>query len=104
MWCNVGASGKHCIESPNRACLEPGADCRVLLKSSDTYDRHLVEDMIANASLPLVIVYTGGDMRRAPRAPTAIPESRGRGRGVVPPCALHMRRRGAHKCAQASAR
>ena len=65
VWCNVGHSGQHCLESPNRACLEEGADCRVLLKSDNTLDMHTVETMIANASLPLVIVYTGGSMRRA---------------------------------------
>ena len=49
----------HCIETPNRACLVPGSGCKALLKSTDSLDPGIVERMIANASLPLVIVYTG---------------------------------------------
>ena len=60
LWCNVSPDG-HCLEAPNRACLEAGSEaCRVLLKSDDSADRGQVEEMIRNASLPLVVVYTGG--------------------------------------------
>ena len=59
-WCDVGDS-EHCMEVPNRAChaLADTEDCRVLLKSWDSMDKGTVEEMINNASLPLVIVYTG---------------------------------------------
>lgn len=89
IWCNVG-NDQHCVEHPNRACHDAltssgalrgespmaaedaasgenggggsGApDCRVLFKGSEGSDRGLVEQMILNASLPLSIVYTGGD-------------------------------------------
>jgi hypothetical protein len=79
IWCNVGID-QHCFEHPNRACHdalaavsgstgdaasgEDGAgapDCRVLFKGSEGSDRGLVEQMILNSSLPLSIVYTGGD-------------------------------------------
>ena len=60
-WCNIGGS-EHCVEVPNRAChaLADPDDCRVLMKSSDSSDKGIVEAIIQNASLPLVIVYTGG--------------------------------------------
>ena len=60
-WCNIGG-GDHCMEVPNRAChaLADTEDCRVVLKSSDSADKGIVEELIQNASLPLVIVYTGG--------------------------------------------
>ena len=59
-WCNIGGSD-HCMEVPNRAChaLADTEDCRVLLKAWDSSDKGIVEEIIQNASLPLVIVYTG---------------------------------------------
>lgn len=68
-WCNIGGSD-HCMEVPNRACHDLGEseelgsgsaheDCRVLIKGSDSADKGIVEEIIQNASLPLVIVYTG---------------------------------------------
>ncbi len=50
---------RHCMEMPNRACLDPAVECKAILKASDSLDPGIVERMIANASLPLVIVYTG---------------------------------------------
>ena len=68
-WCNIGGSD-HCMEVPNRACHDLGESeelgsgsaheyCRVLIKASDSADKGIVEEIIQNASLPLVIVYTG---------------------------------------------
>ena len=59
-WCNIGGSD-HCMELPNRACheLADKEDCRVVLKAWDSADKGIVEAIIQNASLPLVIVYTG---------------------------------------------
>ena len=63
-WCDVPA-GYHCLETPNHACHGAGEDhCRVLLKDSEAQDRYIVEEMISNASLPLIIVYTQRDMRK----------------------------------------
>lgn len=59
IWCNLGERD-HCMESPNRACLDEDSDCRVLLKADNDADAGTVEDMIKNSSLPLIIVYTGG--------------------------------------------
>lgn len=60
-WCNIGGSD-HCMEVPNRAChaLADTEDCRVVLKAWDSSDKGIVEEIIQNASLPLIIVYTGG--------------------------------------------
>ena len=48
---------QHCVEMPNRNCFAGG--CKALLKATDLLDAGIVETMIANASLPLAIVYTG---------------------------------------------
>jgi hypothetical protein len=59
IWCNV-PEGSHCYEAPTHACHEAAEDeCRVVFKSMESYDKNLVEEIISNASLPLVIVYTG---------------------------------------------
>ena len=58
-WCATGGADQHCDETPNRHCYDRPDECRVLLKQSNGLDKGIVEQMIANSSLPLIIVYTG---------------------------------------------
>ena len=58
IWCKT-TTASHCIEAPNRECLDNGDTCRVLFKDNDLSDRGIVEQMISSSLLPLVIVYSG---------------------------------------------
>ena len=60
-YCDLGSTDD-CLALPNRRCAsEP---CKALIKSFASYDADTVQEMIINASLPLVIFYSGGSERR----------------------------------------